>query len=49
MLIELCVSRTLCPGELLELGLTMFGTNRLMALEVIKVLSDSDLRKHVAL
>jgi hypothetical protein len=46
MLIELWVSRTLCPGELLELGLTMFRTNRSIPLEVIKVMSDSDLRKY---
>ena len=49
MLIELWVNRTLCPGELLEFGLTMFGMNRLVPLEVIKVMSGSDLRKYVAL
>jgi hypothetical protein len=49
MLIELWVNRTLCPGELLELGLTMFRTNRSIPLEVIKVMSGSDLRRYVAL
>jgi hypothetical protein len=49
MLIELWVNRTVCPGELLGLELKLLGTNRLVPLEVIKVMSGSDLRKYVAL